>query len=199
MCLEQSNEAALPQRAQPCASWNSSDIDKAKQTPQKPNNAISSATLYLLNERKGRHASEQRTSKSSFGWRFLPGGEKYCVCKNSDEYLQYPGIGTRGGNKNHHAANVIIFWMVQNQIVLTAVAEQQSHGGTRPVPAYAESEELECGEAAEGARRSGDPPRDLFSPFSRPFAASPLPYQALKQAASPEQHRGAMGLWLLLR
>lgn len=46
--------------------------------------------------------------------------------QNSDEYLLYPGIGTRGGKR--HAANVI-FQMVQNQIVLVAVAEQQSHYG----------------------------------------------------------------------
>lgn len=53
--------------------------------------------------------------------------------QNSDEYLLYPGIGTRGGKR--HAANVI-FQMVQNQIVLAAVAEQQPHNGIWPVQMY---------------------------------------------------------------
>lgn len=56
--------------------------------------------------------------------------------QNSDEYLQHPGIGMGGegwrggqGGGGEYAANVIIFRMVQKQIVLVAVAEQQSHGG----------------------------------------------------------------------
>lgn len=56
--------------------------------------------------------------------------------QNSDEYLQHPGIGTRKGGvggMGKHAANVIIFRMVQKQIVLAAVAEQQSHDGIQPV------------------------------------------------------------------
>lgn len=63
---------------------------------------------------------------------------KLLYMQNSDEYLQYPGIGTGKGRagRGEHAANVIIFWMVQTQIVLAAVAEQQSHYGIQPVLMY---------------------------------------------------------------
>lgn len=60
--------------------------------------------------------------------------------QNSDEYLQPPGIGTTGRKKKKNAArpthpspaSVIILKMLPKQLVLAAVAQQQSHGGVQP-------------------------------------------------------------------
>lgn len=54
--------------------------------------------------------------------------------QKSDEYLQHPGIGTKGRGKNHkndtqpthpNPASVIILKMLPKQIVLAAVAQQR--------------------------------------------------------------------------
>lgn len=59
--------------------------------------------------------------------------------QNSDEYLQHPGIGTTGRKKKERRhttnppqpASAIILKMLPKQIVLAAVARQQSHGGVQ--------------------------------------------------------------------